>query len=128
MNTNSEIQTKIHKCAECGRMFLDKEALQVHQNHEHLTSNKELESENPSSSLYFIKINNIWWPAENISSGTGEIIKVRVFNKDLIELEFDANNSKETKPFIPLERIPRNRSKEWKTGYEKALNIFNSIV
>ena len=98
-------------------MFLDSNSLQTQISQEH----KEPQT------LYIIKIKNVWWPAESVSVSKGEVITVKIFNNERNEVECNSNNSKEIKPFAPIDKIPKTRSKEWKTGYDKALDLFSSV-
>ena len=121
--------SKILKCNQCSRMFLNENARELHiaQNHIEKESS-EVANDTPedSPSLFFVKVKNVWWPAESITDAKGEVIRMRIFNEKQNELEYDTNNSKETKPFYPIDKIPKSRSKEWKSGYMKALQIYQS--
>ena len=123
---DNENQPPIHKCIHCGRMYLNMAALSNHISKEHDTDQCDSSNEFKPS-LYFVKIKNVWWPAQNDCVEKGEVIKVKLFNDERTELEVDTNNSKEAKPFIPLEKIPKNRSKEWKTCYQRALELFKVV-
>ena len=72
-----------------------------------------------------VKIKNLWWPAEQIEYSRNEVTKLKIFNDDRSEKEFNINNSKETKPFTPLDKIPRVRTIEWRKGYNLALEKYN---
>ena len=125
----------IHKCDKCERMFLNENAKEDHMARDHevaitpqssgtLTTTPQ-EGTVPRS-LYFVRVKSLWWPAESVANSRGEVIRMKIFNDNENELEHDVNNAKDTKHFYPLEKILKSCSKEWKSGYKRALEIYNS--
>ena len=135
--TGGYIQSRILKCATCGRMFLDETSLDEHKKFVHgiiqLTPALAAiqEKEQAKSSFYWVKLKSLLWPCkmameddfEDVDADQGKVTVV-IYNDK--ETEVDVEKAK-LKEFEPLAKIPRSRTAEWKRGYEKALDEFKDL-
>ena len=77
------------------------------------------------SLLYFVKHENILWPAlGNSSKGSPkEVIKLTLLDEASTHVTVACSHVKE---FTPYTRVPMKRSQQWKAAYAEALKLYEN--
>lgn len=114
--TSNYTQSKIKKCGTCGRMFYGEDTFKDHIEKEHPDC---LE---PRKNLYWIKVKKVWWPCKSVGESE-ELLKVEIYDDKKTMENVDVSKLKE---FTLLPSIAKSRTQEWRRGYAKAVDEFES--
>ena len=114
--TSNYTQSKIKKCGTCGRMFYGEDSFKDHIEQEHPDCLA------PRKNLYWIKIKKVWGPCKSVGESE-ELLKVEIYDDKKTMENVDVSKLKE---FTLLPSIAKSRTQEWRHGYTKAVDEFES--